>query len=62
MKIKNASGVLGRLDTENPRYAYSEKVDKQATIVPMIFIQTKEYATASMTMGGFSKYKKNGTY
>ena len=50
------------LDTDNPRYVYSEKVDKQATIVTMIFIQTKEYATASMTMGGFSKYKKNGTY
>lgn len=50
------------IDTDKPRYAYSEKVDKQATIVPMIFIQTKEYATASMTMGVFSKYKKNGTY
>jgi transcriptional regulator with XRE-family HTH domain len=50
------------LDTDNPRYAYYEKVDKQATIVAMNFIQTKEYAAASMTMGGFSKYKKNGTY
>ena len=53
---------LSLLDTDNPRYAYSEKVDKQAIVVPMIFIQTKEYATASMTMGGFSKFKKNGTY
>ena len=50
------------LDTDKPRYAYSEKVDKQAIIVPIIFFQTKEYATASMTIGGFSKYKKNGTY
>ena len=50
------------LDTDKPRYAYSEKVNKQAIIVPIIFFQTKEYATTSMTMGGFSKYKKNGTY
>lgn len=50
------------LDTDKPRYAYSEKVDKQAIIVPVFFFQTKEYATASMTMGEFSKYKKNGTY
>ena len=50
------------LDTDKPRYAYSEKVEKQAIIVPMFFIQKMEYATASMTMGGFSKYKKNGTY
>lgn len=51
------------LDTDIPRYAYSEKVDKPATIVPLFFIQTKEYVTASMNMGGFSKYiKKNGTY
>lgn len=49
-------------DTDNLRYAYSEKVVKQATIVPVVFIQTKEYATTSMTVGGFSKYKKNGTY
>ena len=51
------------LDTNTPRYAYSEKVDKPATIVPLIFIQTKEYVTASMSMGGFSKYiKQNGAY
>ena len=50
------------LDTAKPRYAYSEKVDKQAIIMPMAFIQTKEYATALMTMGGYCKYKKNGTY
>lgn len=50
------------LDTNKPLYAYSEKVDKQAAIVPMDFIQTMEYTTVSMTMGGFSKYMKNGTY
>ena len=50
------------LDTESPRYAYSEKVEKQATIVPMVFFQTMEYASTSMLMSGYSKYKKNGTY
>jgi transcriptional regulator with XRE-family HTH domain len=50
------------LDTESPRYAYSEKVEKQATIVPMVFFQTMEYASTSMSMSGYSKYKKNGTY
>lgn len=50
------------LDTESPRYAYSEKVEKQAIIVPMVFFQTMEYASTSMSMSGYSKYKKNGTY
>jgi len=51
------------LDTDIPQYAYSEKVDKTRAIVPLIFIQTKEYAKASVNMGGFSKYiKKNGAY
>jgi len=50
------------IDTDRPRYAFSEKVEKQATIVPTIFLQTKKYVTASMTMGDFSKYKKNGAY
>ena len=50
------------INTDHPQYAYSEKVEKQAMIVPMIFIQKKEYATMSMVMGEFSKYKKNGTY
>lgn len=49
------------LDTENPRYAYSDKVDKSATVVPMVFFQTIEYANTSMSMSGFSKYKRNGT-
>ncbi len=60
-EIEHALNV-SLIDTNNPRYAYSEKVDKQATVVPLVFIQTKEYATTSLTMRGFSKYKKNGTY
>ena len=50
------------LNTEKPRYAYSEEVNKSATIVPMSFSQTTEYANTSMSMSGFCKYKKNGTY
>ena len=51
------------LDTNNPRYAYSEKVNKPATIIPLIFFQTKEYVKSSMSMGGFSNFvKKNEAY
>lgn len=51
------------LDTNNPRYAYSEKVDKPATIISLFFIQTKEYVKSSMNMGGFSNFiKKNEAY
>ena len=49
------------VDTESSRYAYSKKVDKMATIVPMFFVQTTTYAKESVTMDGYSKYKKNGT-
>jgi len=50
------------LDTASSRYAYSGKVERTATIVPMVFSQTMEYASASMSMSGFSNFKKNGTY
>lgn len=49
------------VDTDSSRYAYSKKVDKMATIIPMFFVQTTTYAKESVTMGGYSKYKKNGT-
>jgi len=53
------------LDTDTSQYTYAEKVEKVeklATIVPLTYIQTEEYATTSMKLGGFSNYKKNGTY
>ena len=56
-EIEHTLGV-SLLDTKNPRYAYSEKVNKSATIVSMAFLQTTEYANASMSMSGFSKYNK----
>ncbi len=49
------------LDTDSPRYAYFKKVDKMATIIPLVFVQTTTYASESVKMGGYSKYKKNGT-
>ena len=48
------------LDTDSPRYAYFKKVDKMATIIPLVFVQTTTYASESVKMGGYSKYKKNG--
>ena len=50
------------VDTESSRFAYSEKVVKSAIIVPLNYFQATEYASASMSLNGFSKYKKNGTY
>jgi len=50
------------LDTDTSQYTYAEKVEKVATIIPLAYIQKKEYATTSIKMGGFSNYKKNGTY
>ena len=50
------------INTESSRYAYSEKVEKSAIIVPMTYCQTTEYVSTSMSMDNFCKYKKNGTY
>lgn len=60
-EIEHALNV-SLVDTISSRYAYSERVVKSATIVPMTYFQTTEYASTSMSMNGFSKYKKNGTY
>ena len=59
-EIEHTLGV-SLVDTESPRYAYSKKVNKMATIIPMIYVQTTAYAKESVTMGGYCKYKKNGT-
>ena len=50
------------LNTESARYAYSSKVEKSALVVPMKYCQTTEYVSTSMSMDGFCKHKKNGTY
>ena len=51
------------VDTESPRYVYSGKVNKSATIVSMEYSEAKGYINTLMPMGGFSKFnKKNGTY
>lgn len=49
------------LDTDSPRYAYFKKVDKMAPVFPLVFVQTTAYASESVEMGGYSKFKKNGT-
>ncbi len=50
------------VDTESFKYAYSDKIEKSAKIVPMVYSEPKGYVDTPMQLGGFCKFKKNGTY
>jgi transcriptional regulator with XRE-family HTH domain len=59
-EIEHALNV-SLIDTASSRFTYSVEVEKSAAIVPMPYLQNTVYASTSMSMNGFSKYKKNGT-